>query len=163
MITRLVATLAISLAVCPVAVASPNDVALNGTFTAVSDGTLAKTNEIFRDQATVTSTWTVVSSCVTFQDCTGTLTSDQGWTAQLVYRSQRWRGVRVIENWLPCPDGTAAPGTQSFTFWSKRLDAVDRNDRLIGWDETVGPSGACGVNRWVTVRMPLVVTRVPAT
>ena len=161
MITRLVALLAVAVAVaaCPVAVAAPDDVALNGTFTAVSDGTLAKTNEIFRDQATVTSTWTIATSCTTFQDCTGTLTSDQGWTAELVYLSQRWRAIHVVDNWLHCPDGTTAPGTQSFTFWSARLDASDRHDRLMGWDETVGPSGACGVNRWVTVRMTLALMR----
>ncbi|AFM16707.1 hypothetical protein Mycch_1922 [Mycolicibacterium chubuense NBB4] len=146
--------------VSPAAWAAPDDVALNGTFTAVSDGQYAKTNESFRNEATVTATWTITSSCTTFQDCTGTLTSDQGWTAQLVYASQRWRATRTIPNWEPCPDGTAAPGTQTFTFWAKRLDAPDRDDRLIGWDETVGPSGACGINRWLTIRMPLTVTRI---
>ena len=148
------------LSVSPVAAADPNDVALNGVFTAVSDGNWAKKNESYRDEATVTATWTISSSCTTFQDCTGTLASDQGWTADLVYASQRWRASHVVENWEPCPDGTAAPGTQTFTFWAKRLDNADRDNQLIGWDETVGPSGACGINRWLTIRMPLAVTRV---
>lgn len=144
----------------PAAAAAPADVALNGTFTAVSDGQWAKKNESFREEATVTATWTVASSCSTFQDCTGTLSSDQGWSAELVYRSQRWRATHTVDNWEPCPDGTAAPGVQTFTFWATRLDAGDRDDRLTGWDETVGPSGACGINRWLTIRMPLTVTRI---
>jgi len=146
---------------CPPASADPNDVALNGTFTAVSDGGWAKKNEGFSPHATVTATWTISSSCVTFQDCTGTLSSNQGWATDLVYASQRWRATHIVENWEPCPDGTAAPGTQTFTFWARRLDNADRHDELIGWDETVGPSGACGINEWLTIRMPLLVTRNP--
>ena len=126
--------------------ASTDDVAINGVFTAVSDGQWAKTNESFRDEATVTSTWTISSACSTYQDCTGTVASDQGWTADLVYVSGRWRVVRTVENWEPCPDGTAAPGEQSFTFWPARNDAVDRYTHLAGWDRTVGPSGACGTD-----------------
>lgn len=160
--TALAGVLVFSLfAVSPTASADPNDVALNGTFTAVSDGGWAKKNEGFYPQATVTATWTISSSCTTFQDCTGTLSSDQGWTADLVYASQRWKATHVVENWEPCPDGTAADGTQTFTFWARRLDNADRENLLTGWDETVGPSGACGINRWLTIRMPLTVTRNP--
>lgn len=139
--------------------AAPNDVALNGTFVAVSDGQWSKTRERFEVRPSVTSVWTLSSSCTTFQDCTGTLVSDQGWTTDLVYASQRWRASHVIPGWLKCPDGTTADGTQTFTFWARRFDAPDRFTQLIGWDETIGPSGACGVNRWMNVRMPLTVTR----
>jgi hypothetical protein len=139
--------------------ASGDEVALNGTFTAFSDGLWAKTNEIMAYQADVTSRWTLTSSCTTYQDCTGIITSDQGWSADLVYQSQRWRAVRVIPDWQRCPDGSTAPGEQSFTFWAARLDAPDRQDRLTGFDETTGPSGACGVNRWLNVRMPFTLTR----
>ena len=137
-----------------------DDVALNGTFTAESDGQWAKTNEVTVYQPDVVATWTVTSSCTTFQDCTGSVVSDQGWTAELVYQSQRWRATHAVEGWRTCPDGTTYPGEQSFTFWAERLDAPDRHDRLIGWDETVAASGACGVNRWFTVRMPFELTRV---
>lgn len=68
--------------------------------------------------------------------------------------------MRTIENWEPCPDGTAAPGEQSFTFWAARNDAADRYTYLAGWDRTVGPSGACGINRWLTVTMPFRLTRI---
>ncbi|MCF6388193.1 hypothetical protein L2K20_14535 [Mycobacterium sp. MBM] len=160
-IVTLMATIvaATSLKVAAPVVATPNDVALNGTFVAVSDGQFAKTREAFDKRPDVTSVWTLSSSCTTFQDCTGTLVSDQGWTAELVYASQRWRAWHVIPDWLRCPDGTAVDGKQTFTFWVRRFDAPERFDRLIGQDETVAPSGACGVNKWMTVRMPLTVTR----
>jgi hypothetical protein len=138
-----------------------DDPALNGTFSARSDGLWAKTNEIMTYQADITATWTITSSCTTFQDCTGTVVSDQGWTADLVYQSQRWRATHTVEGWEPCPDGTASPGEQSFTFWAERLDAADRHDRLTGFDQTIGLSGACGVNRSLNIRMPFTLTRVP--
>jgi hypothetical protein len=143
----------------PAAHASADDTAVNGIFTVTSDGQFAKTNERFHDQATVVSTWTISSSCSTYQDCTGSVTSDHGWSAEVVYGGGRWRLVRTIDNWVRCPDGTAAPGEQSFLFWPVRTDAPNRHDFFTGWDETVGPSGACGVNRWVTVRMPLTLSR----
>jgi len=140
--------------------AEGQDAAVNGVFTAVSDGQWATTNESFHDEATVVSTWTITSDCGTFQDCTGTVTSDQGWSAAVVYQSGRWRAVRMIENWETCPDGTTAAGEQSFTFWPARTDAPDRHDRLLGWDQTVGRTGACGINRSLNVRMPLRLTRI---
>lgn len=145
----------------PTAHASADDTAVNGVFTVISDGRLAKTNETFRDEATVVSTWTITSSCSTYQDCSGSVTSDQGWSAEVVYRGGRWRLERTITNWERCPDGATAPGEQSFIFWPVSTDAPNRHDFLIGWDETVGPSGACGINRWLTIRMPLTLTRVP--
>ncbi len=141
--------------------ASQDDPALNGTFTAKSDGLWAKTNEVMAYQADVLATWTITSSCTTFQDCTGTVVSDQGWTADLVYQSQRWRAVHTVEGWRRCPDGSTAPGEQTFTFWAERLDAPDRHDRLTGFDQTLGPSGACGINRSLNVRMPFELTRKP--
>ncbi|MCV7003153.1 hypothetical protein H7J34_23555 [Mycolicibacterium alvei] len=142
------------------AAAAPDDTAVNGAFSAVSDGQWAKTNESYLDEATLTSTWTVTSTCSTYQDCTGTVVSDQGWTAPLVYQSGRWRVVRTLEHWEPCPDGTAAAGQQSFTFWPARRDAPDRHDLLSGWDETIGPSGACGINRSLNIRMPFRLKRI---
>lgn len=137
-----------------------DDVAVNGVFDAVSDGKWAKTNESFRDEATVTRRWTISSSCATYQDCTGTVASDDGWTANLVFKSGQWRTVRTIDKWEPCAGGPAVSGEQSFIFWPARADAPDRHDHLVGWDQTVGPTGACGVNRSLNVRLPLTLTRV---
>ncbi len=144
----------------PPAGAAPDDSALNGVFTAVSDGAWAKTNESFRDEAVVTATWTVSSTCTTYQDCTGTVVSDQGWTADLVFRSGKWTAKHAVPQWIPCPDGTFADGEQIFIFWPKRADAPDRLDLLSGWDTTLGPSGACGVNRNLEIRMPFALTRI---
>jgi hypothetical protein len=92
----------------------------------------------------------ISSACSNYQDCTGRVTSDQGWSADVNYLSGQWRVVRTIENWEPCPDGTAAPGEQWYMFWPDRANP----STLIGWDKTIGPSGACGKNQWLTVTMP---------
>lgn len=145
----------IAAGVPPSAAAGPNDgVALNGVYTVVSDGQMAKTNERFQDEATVTARWTMTSDCSTFQDCTGRVTSDQGWTADLTNISNVWYVRRTLPNWEPCPDGSAAPGEQTYYFWSDPANAAD----LIGWDLTVGPSGACGINKSLTVKLPLRLT-----
>jgi hypothetical protein len=154
----LVATLAAVGA--PPAHAGQDDPALNGTFTAKSDGLWAKTNEVMKYQADVIATWTITSSCTTFQDCTGTVVSDQGWTTDVVYQSQRWRATHIVAGWRRCGDGSSWPGEQSFTFWADRLDAPDRHDRLTGFDQTIAPSGACGTNRSLNVRMPFELTRI---
>ena len=144
----------------PTAHAGPEDFALNGVFTAVSDGVWAKTNEMFRDESVVVATWTVASTCTTFQDCTGTVSSDQGWTADLVFRSGKWSAKHPVPRWIPCPSGTFVDGEQTFTFWPKRADAPDRRARLVGWDQTLGPSGACGVNHNLDIRMPFTLNRI---
>ncbi len=147
---------AVGMSVVPVAHADPNDgVALNGTYTVFSDGQWAQTDQSYHDEASVTQTWTITSSCTTYQDCTGHVTSDQGWSSDLVYMSGRWKATRTLPNWEPCQDGTAAPGQQAFTFWRSNPD-----EHLVGWDQTIGPSGACGFNKWLNVTMPLRLTPV---
>ena len=91
------AAAAVTLLLCatPGTAAADDAVALNGTYTVVSDGQWAKTNYRYHDEATVTQTWTITSSCATFQDCTGRVVSDAGWSADAVYASGRWR-VRAM-------------------------------------------------------------------
>ena len=69
-----------ALAVAPVAQAS-DKWALNGTFTATSNGEWARTNDYFHDERSVRALWTISSQCSYPTECTGTITSDQGWTA----------------------------------------------------------------------------------
>jgi hypothetical protein len=121
---------------------------INGTFTAISDGQWAKTNDIFRDEATVTSTWTITSTCSDPTSCTGRVTSDQGWSADARYQSRMWTVFRHVENWEPCPDGTASAGEQVLTFYKVTPTT------LLGWDKTFGESGACGINLALSVKMP---------
>ena len=133
-----------------------NDVALNGVFTAFSDGRWAETNDSRHDEVPVTQTWTITSTCTTYQDCTGRVVSDQGWSADLVYLSGRWKVTRTVANWEPCIDGTAYPGQQTFRFWH---DYPPDPNRYTGWDKTEGPSGACGFNKVLDIEMPFTLTR----
>lgn len=140
----------------PSAHADPGDgVALNGTYTVFSDGQWAETNQSYHDEASVTQTWTITSTCKTFQECTGRVTSDQGWSADAVYVSGRWKVTHTVENWERCGEGPPAPGEQAFTFWKDYPEG-----KLVGWDQTIGPSGACGLNKWLNITMPLKLTPV---
>lgn len=137
--------------------ADVNNPALNGTYLATSNGEWATTNDSFHDEATVRSTWTITSSCSTPYDCTGTVTSDQGWTAALTFRSgDKWRLDRELPNWETCADGTAATGLQQYVFWPSDADGkIDFNSTtLTGWQQTTGPSGACGKNWVLDIRSP---------
>lgn len=149
----IVATLAVVVAVPAGAEPDFSDIELNGVFTAFSDGTMAKTNDRYKDEESVTTTWTVESTCQNFLECTGRVVSDRGWEAKLTYLDNRWRAVHTIDGWMTCPDGSTAPGEQFFSFYRDFLDPT----RWVGWDKTVGPSGACGVNQWLAIEMPFVL------
>lgn len=148
----------------PNAVAALCDPLLNGTFSAVSDGVWAKSNDIFRDERTVTSTWTVSSSCTAdTHDCGGQVISSQGWTAPLKCENAwQWSVRRHLEDWVPCPDGTTAPAEQ-LLYFSPDLSGVRSTDAVktfSGWDRTVGISGGCGINQPVVIEMPFQLTRI---
>jgi len=126
------------------------DPAINGSYTATSDGQWAKTNESFHDEATVISTWTITSSCTGAYDCTGTVASDSGWSAKIVYISRMWFVTRILGDWMRCADGTAATGKQIIKFY----EDPNVKGKYVGWDTTAGPSGACGVNRPLFIEIP---------
>lgn len=65
------------------AVAGPAEWGLNGTYTVTSNGEWAKVNDVFHDEPSVRSTWTITSMCSYPGECTGTVTSDWGWTAPI--------------------------------------------------------------------------------
>lgn len=141
------------------AFASNFGVELNGTYRVISNGDWAKSNDMFLAEKTVVQTWTVTSSCTSPISCTGTVTSDQGWSAPLSTTGDYWIVDRVVENWERCPDGTAAPGAQNFKFWG--WDPVNsyRNlkivDLLAGRDRTLAASGACGINKPLVIELPM--------
>lgn len=138
--------------------------AINGTYRATSLGTWAKTNNSFHDEATVTSTWTVASSCTTAQDCTGQVSSDQGWSAPLVmHDGAMWSVKREVPNWGTCPDGSTFTGQQMFLFSPVTPDGfggTDWSPTLTGKDETIGPSGACRVNKALAIEMPFRLDKI---
>ncbi|WP_343601621.1 hypothetical protein [Mycobacterium sp.] len=136
---------------------------INGTYIATSVGEWAQTNLAYHDEPTVRSTWTITSSCTTYQDCSGQVTSDQGWSAPLnTHDGGFWYVRRDVPNWEQCPDGTAATGRQTYTFYYAGPDAKQQpgSSTLAGRDKTVGPSGACGVNRWLVVEMPFRLDKI---
>jgi hypothetical protein len=131
---------------------------LNGTYLATSNGVWAQANDSYQYEATVRSTWTISSTCSDAQNCTGRVTSDQGWSAEIYTHSiGMWYVKRDVPNWEPCSDGTAAPGQQTYYFYP-----VDSNGQLeptsttlmAGKDETIGLGGACGINKPLVIQMP---------
>ncbi|BBZ36398.1 Rv2253/PknI dimerization domain-containing protein [Mycolicibacterium confluentis] len=136
---------------------------LNGTYTATSNGEWARKNEVFYDQASLRSTWTVTSTCSYPGECTGTVVSDWGWTAPIYQKSGTWWVKHTVENWVPCPDGSTAPGLQTFRFKPMTPEGayVDpTSTTLVGEDITTGPSGACGVSKPVYINMPFKLVKV---
>lgn len=130
---------------------------LNGTYTATSNGEWARKNEIFYDQASVRGTWTITTRCSYPGECTGTVDSNQGWTAPIYQKSGVWYVKHLIDNWVPCPDGSTAPGFQTFRFKPMTPDGANfdlTSETLVGEDITTGPSGACGINKPVYINMP---------
>jgi hypothetical protein len=154
--TSVLVAVAVAAAVnMPTAQADPGDgIALNGRFTAFSDGQWAQTNESYHDEKSVTQTWTITTTCPTYQDCTGRVVSDLGWSADLLYTSGSWRVRHTLDNWEPCQDGTVMQGEQTFTFWKGYPDAFP----MKGADTTLGPSGGCGYNRPLNIRLRFTLT-----
>ncbi len=139
------------------------DIALNGTYRVISNGEWAKTNEVYMDEAVQVSMWTFATSCTDAQTCSGTVSSDKGWTVPAEYRVNRWLVRLQHPDWLRCPDGSTAPGYQSFRFngvdGSGQID-IDNLQLLAGFDRTEGPGGACGRNTPTVIEMPLRLDRV---
>ncbi|OBA84586.1 hypothetical protein A9W99_00215 [Mycobacterium sp. 1164966.3] len=134
------------------------DVAINGTYRATSIGDWAKTNDQYNGEPTVIQTLTISSSCVTFQECHGTVTSDQGWTAPMyMLDGTMWYVKRDVPNWERCEDGTAYTGLQTLYFYPVNSygEFTLGSPTFAGKDKTIGPSGACGQNRSLGVDMPL--------
>jgi hypothetical protein len=153
-LTTLAAAATLSIGTAAVTNAMSCDRAINGTFTATSDGQWAKTREVYRDEVSVVTEWTVSSVCDDVMHCAGTVISQQGWTADLRCQSGHWYTTHRVENWQPCPDGTTTHGDQSFRFWR----VADQPESFKGYDRTIGPSGGCGVNLWLTIEMPFTLT-----
>jgi hypothetical protein len=152
----------VTLAVAGPASAGPEQVALNGTYRAFSNGEWAKTNEVYIDQKSVISTWTIRSQCSDVATCAGEVTSDAGWSAELEYHSGMWLARRDVANWQQCADGVGSTGHQIFRFApaGEAGRALVGSSVLGGEDITTGDPGACGVGEPVRIRMPLRLERL---
>ncbi|OBI43153.1 hypothetical protein A5707_05430 [Mycobacterium kyorinense] len=152
-------------AASPAGATTKEEVALNGTYQVTSNGNMAKINRQYNQEPVVTTTWTLSSTCTSFMSCSGTASSDQGWTAPLILKDGlQWYVTHDVPNWETCEDGTSFTGRQEFYFYP-----VDPNGTgvvqigspvLAGKDKTIGPSGACGQNQWLTIEMPLRLDRI---
>lgn len=130
---------------------------LNGTYTATSNGEWAKSNDIFHNETSLRSTWTISTTCSYPTECTGTVTSTWGWTAPIYQTGGVWFVKHPVDNWQPCPDGTTWPGLQVFRFAPTNPDGdtVDPTSSVLtGADETTGTSGACGRSNTLFISMP---------
>ena len=140
------------------------DPPLNGTFNAISDGVLAKTNDVFHDERPVTSTWTVSTSCTEeFPDCAGRMASSQGWSAPMNCEAGgMWYVRRHLDRWEHCHDGSDAPGEQLYYFSPQLTGAPSFSavSTFSGMDRTVGPSGGCGINKPLVIEIPFKLTRI---
>jgi hypothetical protein len=148
----------------PRAGASVDDFALNGTFRATSNGEWAQTNDSYHDEQTIRSVWTIVSECSDAYHCSGTVSSDQGWTAPINKASQSWTVERHLPNWQTCDDGSVAAGRQLYRFWrvdeAGNYDLGNQSSVFAGEDKTVGISGSCGVSRELAIRMPFRLEKI---
>ena len=62
-----------------------------------------------------------------------------------------WYVKRDVPNWERCEDGTAFTGQQTFYFYpvNSNGEFTLGSPTFAGKDKTVGPSGACGQNKWL--------------
>ncbi|MBU8810504.1 hypothetical protein [Mycolicibacterium goodii] len=166
--TKLIASAAIlasatAMGLCGAPPASAGkDWGINGTFATSSNGEWAKINERYQKQPSTRSTWTISTQCMSPTECTGTVTSDQGWSAPIYTNSGLWYIKRVLPQWRYCADGTPIEGLQIYKIYPVGENAqVDVNsDEYTGEDSTTGPSGSCGRNQWPAIRMPFYMKKI---
>ena len=109
--TAAIAAVLTMLSVTPQAGAEYDKYAMNGTFSVVANGEYATMNDRYQDQPTMNSTWTVSSTCSSAFTCSGQVTSSLGWTENVYTTSgDQWHVRHAVPEWIPCPDGTTAPG-----------------------------------------------------
>jgi hypothetical protein len=144
-----------------------NNPALNGVWRVTTNGEWARTNDSYHDEVSIQQIWTIKSSCINPGNCTGTVTSDQGWTANLVRRAGGmgfWEVIRYLPNWETCGDGTAATGREVINFYPVGEDLVRLVDpdstTFSGESETTGPSGACGYNNLLQITQPIKLVKI---
>ncbi|KMO68628.1 MAG: hypothetical protein HZB45_26390 [Mycolicibacterium rufum] len=135
---------------------------INGTFATSSNGDFAKVNERFQDQPGERSTWTINTECVSPTECTGTVTSDAGWSAPIYTTNGLYYVKRVVPNWRFCADGQPVEGLQVYKIYPVGFDGhVDASaDEYTGENQTTGPSGSCGRNQWPSIRMPFYMKKI---
>ena len=159
----LIAAAAFGLGTAPPAGAEYEQYAMNGTFSVVSNGEWARMSDRYQDEPSVHSTWTVNTTCTTALTCSGKVTSSLGWTED-VYTStgNTWYVKHYVPEWIPCPDGSRAPGLQIYEFYPSTDEGMSQriSDLYVGEDETTGVSGNCGRNKSLVLNLPVKITKI---
>ena len=150
----------ISLGVAP-AQAQP-EWGINGTFATSVNGDWAKVNERYEDQPSERATWKISTQCISPTDCSGTVTSDQGWTAPIYTVNGLYYIKRAVQNWRYCADGTPIEGLQVYKLYPVGFDGhFDASSHeYTGEQQTTGPSGSCGRNQWPAIRAPFYMKQI---
>jgi hypothetical protein len=141
------------------------DVAINGTYRVTSIGNWAKINDQYNGEPTTVQTWTLNSTCTSFQNCDGTVRSDEGWSSRLYMQDGTlWYARHEVPNWERCQDGTAFTGKQIFSFYPADPGGSGEiklgSPVMSGKNKTIGPSGACGQNQWLSIEMPMRLDKI---
>jgi len=138
--------------------AHADDWALNGKFLATSNGDWATTNDVYRDEAIVRSTWTIAMTCINALTCSGTVTSDIGWSAEITTKNMEYVVRRVLPNWELCADGSGrtVTGHQIYRFFPVGDGgSVLPGSRVFGgFDQTKGETGGCSLNNTLEIDLP---------
>lgn len=134
------------------------DAALNGKYLATSNGDWATTNEVYRNEASVRSTWTIAMTCSDDVNCTGTVTTDLGWSAGIVTTNGEYVVKRELPNWEHCADGSGrtVTGHQRYRFFPvDDMGFLQPGSRVFaGFDKTSGESGGCTLNGKLEIELP---------
>jgi hypothetical protein len=155
-----------ALITAPQASASYDQYAINGQYSVVSNGEWAKQNDRYQDEPSVRSTWTVNTTCSTAMTCSGKVTSTLGWTEDIYTLSgSQWFVKHYVQDWIPCPDGTTAPGLQVYRFYpatesGNHAIAGTPINLMVGEDQTTGQSGNCGRNLSLVMTLPVKMTKI---
>jgi hypothetical protein len=153
------------LVTAPQASANYEQYAINGTYSVVSNGEWAQQNDRYQDEPSVRSTWTVNTTCSTAMTCAGKVTSSLGWTEDIYTLSgSQWFVKHYVQDWIPCPDGTTAPGLQVYRFYpatdsGNHAIAGTPINLMVGEDQTTGVSGNCGRNKSLVLTLPVKMTK----
>ncbi len=138
--------------------AHADDMALNGRFQATSNGDRATTNDVYHDEAPVRSVWTIAMTCSNVLTCSGTVTSDAGWSSEIATSNGEYVVKRELPGWEPCADGSGrtVTGHQRYRFFPVSPDGflLPGSRVFAGFDKTSGESGGCSLNSMLVIDMP---------
>ena len=115
------------------------------------------TNDVYRNEATVRSIWTIAMTCTNVVTCSGTVTSDAGWSADISTTNGEYVVKRELPNWEPCADGRllspGISGTSSIPLMTPV--AYQRGSQVFaGLDKTAADSGDCSINEKLEIELP---------